>query len=227
MQQVQQFFTNKQLSIHNEDYSYLVGVDYSTKAKAELRKEISNKIGKPILLQTFNTSKKIGDLPTLSGNFAEAFSLNTTSHIIDHDFLGSNFTASNPVQLIRNKALLENALQIAKLSELIGSPESINRTIAIEEALQVVQTPLEGEIALVTGAASGIGKAAVQSLIQRGAMVIGVDIQDSILEIMDPPNYLGLVCNLLDESAVKKVFETIVKLYGGLDIMVLNAGSSH
>lgn len=81
-----------------------------------------------------------------------------------------------------------------------------------------------GEIALVTGAASGIGKACAQSLLAGGAAVIGLDVSPRIAEVSGRPGYLGLVCDVTDEAAIARAFDAAVKTFGGLDMLVLNAG---
>jgi NAD(P)-dependent dehydrogenase (short-subunit alcohol dehydrogenase family) len=81
-----------------------------------------------------------------------------------------------------------------------------------------------GEVALVTGAASGIGKACVESLLQRGAAVIALDLKSDVVTTFKRADYLGLACDLTDEEAVKDALETAVRHFGGLDILVLNAG---
>ena len=82
-----------------------------------------------------------------------------------------------------------------------------------------------GEIALVTGAASGIGKACVEALFRRGAAVIGLDINPSIAETFGlRPDFLGIECDVTSESAVGHALDLAVQAYGGLDMLVLNAG---
>jgi rhamnose utilization protein RhaD (predicted bifunctional aldolase and dehydrogenase)/NAD(P)-dependent dehydrogenase (short-subunit alcohol dehydrogenase family) len=81
-----------------------------------------------------------------------------------------------------------------------------------------------GEVALVTGGASGIGKACVASLLSRGAAVASLDINPRVTTLFDQPGYLGLCCDLTDETAVQQAFETAVRAFGGLDMLVLNAG---
>ena len=86
-------------------------------------------------------------------------------------------------------------------------------------------TPMfAGEIALVTGAASGIGKACVESLRRRGAAVVGLDLNPAIVEMHRGPDYAGFVCDLTEESHVARAMESAVKAFGGLDMLVLNAG---
>ena len=81
-----------------------------------------------------------------------------------------------------------------------------------------------GEVALVTGAASGIGKACVDSLLARGATVIGLDISPEIEGIYDRQDYLGIVCDVTSEQAIKDALEKGVRAFGGVDSLILNAG---
>jgi rhamnose utilization protein RhaD (predicted bifunctional aldolase and dehydrogenase)/NAD(P)-dependent dehydrogenase (short-subunit alcohol dehydrogenase family) len=81
-----------------------------------------------------------------------------------------------------------------------------------------------GEVALVTGAASGIGKACVQSLLRRGAAVVGLDINPTVAEVSNGPSYLGLVCDLTDEAQITAALDQTVLRFGGLDMLILNAG---
>ncbi|HUR58350.1 MAG TPA: bifunctional aldolase/short-chain dehydrogenase, partial [Opitutaceae bacterium] len=81
-----------------------------------------------------------------------------------------------------------------------------------------------GEVALVTGAASGIGRACVDSLLRRGAAVVGLDLNPAIERMHDRPEFRGIVCDLTAAGAVTDALEEAVRAYGGLDLLVLNAG---
>ena len=81
-----------------------------------------------------------------------------------------------------------------------------------------------GEIALVTGAASGIGKACVESLLKRGAAVIGLDINPDIEKLYSRPDFLGIHCDVTREDKIAEAMEQSVCKFGGLDILILNAG---
>ena len=81
-----------------------------------------------------------------------------------------------------------------------------------------------GEIALVTGAASGIGKACVESLLARGAAVVGLDINPAIEMLFKRTDYLGLVCDITSEDGIRDALEKTVRRFGGLDMLILNAG---
>jgi rhamnose utilization protein RhaD (predicted bifunctional aldolase and dehydrogenase)/NAD(P)-dependent dehydrogenase (short-subunit alcohol dehydrogenase family) len=81
-----------------------------------------------------------------------------------------------------------------------------------------------GEVALVTGAASGIGKACVASLLARGAAVIALDINPDVASIFQPPQVLGLRCDVTAADEISRALECGVRAFGGLDLLVLNAG---
>ncbi len=82
-----------------------------------------------------------------------------------------------------------------------------------------------GEVALVTGAASGIGRASVEALLQRGAAVVGLDINPDIVKVMgDRADFLGVRCDVTAAPEVIAALEAGVRAFGGLDMLVLNAG---
>ena len=81
-----------------------------------------------------------------------------------------------------------------------------------------------GEVALVTGAASGIGKACAEALLRRGAAVVGLDRNPAIENLWRRPDYLGLVCDLSEVVEVNESIDKAVKQFGGVDMLVLNAG---
>ena len=84
--------------------------------------------------------------------------------------------------------------------------------------------PFSGEVALVTGAASGIGKACVESLLARGAAVVALDLQPQVTTLHTGANCLGLQCDLTAEAQFTQALVLAVERYGGLDMLVLNAG---
>ncbi|OQX20737.1 MAG: short-chain dehydrogenase [Desulfobulbaceae bacterium A2] len=84
--------------------------------------------------------------------------------------------------------------------------------------------PFQGEVALVTGAASGIGRACVDSLLARGAAVIGLDLDPHIETMLARPDFLGLTCDITDRERTLAALQAGVKRFGGLDMLLLNAG---
>ncbi len=82
----------------------------------------------------------------------------------------------------------------------------------------------QGEVALVTGAASGIGRACAEALLKRGAAVVGLDIDPRVKDVSAKAGYLGLILDLTDEPAMELALEQAAAAYGGVDMLVLNAG---
>ena len=85
--------------------------------------------------------------------------------------------------------------------------------------------PLQGKIAIVSGAAAGIGRAIAFALQEQGAIVTGLDLNpETPQRLGGRPGLTGKVINLTDYAAVKATVEEVVKTHGGLDILVSNAG---
>jgi rhamnose utilization protein RhaD (predicted bifunctional aldolase and dehydrogenase)/NAD(P)-dependent dehydrogenase (short-subunit alcohol dehydrogenase family) len=82
----------------------------------------------------------------------------------------------------------------------------------------------QGKVAIVTGSAAGIGFACAASLAHQGAKVIGIDLSPEIGEQMAKIGGIGIVANLTDDAKVKEAVESVVRQFGGLDILVSNAG---
>ena len=82
----------------------------------------------------------------------------------------------------------------------------------------------QGKIAIVTGANSGIGLATCTALARDGATVVGLDINPDVAKRLGDLGMLGLSCDLTDEEATRQAIEKTVASYGGIDILVCNAG---
>lgn len=83
---------------------------------------------------------------------------------------------------------------------------------------------LQGKIVLVTGAASGIGLACASMLHEQGAAVVGLDINPEITKMFNLPDMVGIQCDITDNRCVKEAVEDTVRRFGGLDILIPNAG---
>jgi rhamnose utilization protein RhaD (predicted bifunctional aldolase and dehydrogenase)/NAD(P)-dependent dehydrogenase (short-subunit alcohol dehydrogenase family) len=82
----------------------------------------------------------------------------------------------------------------------------------------------QGKVALVTGSAAGIGFACAQVLAEQGAQVIGLDLNPEIAAEMEKIGGVGMVVNLTDEKKVTAAVEETVRRFGGIDMVVSNAG---
>jgi len=82
----------------------------------------------------------------------------------------------------------------------------------------------QGKVALVTGCAAGIGFAIAESLAEQGAQVVGLDIDKDIPEIMKKIGAVGIIVNLTEDQPVQDAIDFTVREYGGIDIVVSNAG---
>jgi rhamnulose-1-phosphate aldolase/alcohol dehydrogenase len=94
---------------------------------------------------------------------------------------------------------------------------------------------LARRIALVTGGASGIGRAAAQRLAAEGAHVVVADLDaagarkaaEEIVGAQGAGRAVGLGMDVTSEASVRAAFEAAVLTYGGVDIVVSNAGTAH
>jgi NAD(P)-dependent dehydrogenase (short-subunit alcohol dehydrogenase family) len=79
---------------------------------------------------------------------------------------------------------------------------------------------LEGKVAVITGAAGGIGAATVEVFQREGATVVGVDLQEG------SPGDLALAVDVTDEDAVRGMYGRVAGEYGHIDVLFNNAGIS-
>ncbi len=83
---------------------------------------------------------------------------------------------------------------------------------------------LAGKIAIITGAASGIGRATTVLFLAEGARVLGADIQAFPAELTPQAGFRGIQIDLTEQGAGGAVFEACDKAFGTPDILFNNAG---
>jgi len=89
---------------------------------------------------------------------------------------------------------------------------------------------LEGKVAIVTGAAGGMGLATARLFVKEGAKVVATDVQAELLQkevhAIDPDgtSLIGVVMDVASPEAWKEVVQTALDKFGKLDILVNNAG---
>lgn len=81
------------------------------------------------------------------------------------------------------------------------------------------------KIAVVTGAAGGMGRAIVAQLIADGCHVVGLDIDAGGLADLAGAGFTGIVTDLTDSAAIASAFAQIEAAHGGVDALVNNAGT--
>ncbi len=123
-------------------------------------------------------------------------------------------------------------------AEAIGRFESISETDMfdceywpLEQAKlgQRKELPLAGQIVAVTGAGGAIGVATAETFAAAGADVALLDVNlTAATEHAQPigPNALPVQCDVTDDASVRAAFDTVASVFGGVDIVVSNAGAA-
>lgn len=137
-----------------------------------------------------------------------------------------------------------NAINVMKGAEAVSEYTALPRQEAfdieywlLEEAkLQRMPKPkaLSGKVAMITGSAGGIGKAIARKFVEEGACVLLSDVNESrlIKTKKEFENKYGIdvvrsiSLDVTNESNIKRALATLCKEYGGVDIVVNNAGLS-
>jgi len=130
--------------------------------------------------------------------------------------------SSGEAQVISD--IVDHTMQAIQRAEGMGGWKAVNEKGLFDveywelEQAKLAKNPkplgLQGKVALVTGAASGIGKACAERLRANGAYVVGLDIKEGVT----------VKCDVTKEADIKNAVEYAVRHYGGLDIIVSNAG---
>lgn len=100
------------------------------------------------------------------------------------------------------------------------------------EPYQTLSRSIAGKIAIITGAASGMGRATAHLFAAEGAKVAVTDLRQDVCDAVVaeiaaadvPGEARGWALDVSDEAAIKRVVGDIAKSFGGIDILVNNAG---
>ncbi|MEN0087393.1 MAG: bifunctional aldolase/short-chain dehydrogenase [Pseudomonadota bacterium] len=93
----------------------------------------------------------------------------------------------------------------------------------------VKSKPLDGQIVLVTGGAGAIGAATCQVFAEQGAQIIVADLDEKAASAIAGnlgSGHLGVVCDVTSTTSVTAAFDAACEHFGGVDIVVSNAGAA-
>jgi rhamnose utilization protein RhaD (predicted bifunctional aldolase and dehydrogenase)/NAD(P)-dependent dehydrogenase (short-subunit alcohol dehydrogenase family) len=244
---------------------------------ALLRKEVSKKAGKPMLMMTDQSDDNMNfclrhdllkisqsgpatpdhvirtkripmigrNFDTYSKEYENYFNRNSKNSkselkmldsaprvILDTEF-GLCTIGSNVKEALIVNDIYTHTIKIINLATELGGYKALPESDIFDvEYWELEQAKLKndktkpmllGQVAIVTGAASGIGKATVETLLKNGATVVGLDINQDVI-LNKNINYFGVVCDLTNEKRVEESIYNITLKYGGIDILILNAG---
>ncbi len=134
--------------------------------------------------------------------------------------------------------IAESTIETVTDAEAIGRFESVSEADlfdieywSLEQAKlgQISEKPLAGQIAVVTGGAGTIGLATARALSGAGAELVLLDLdaaaaQAAAKKLGEPA--LGIACDVTDRASVRAAFDRTAAHFGGVDIVVSNAGAA-
>jgi rhamnose utilization protein RhaD (predicted bifunctional aldolase and dehydrogenase)/NAD(P)-dependent dehydrogenase (short-subunit alcohol dehydrogenase family) len=133
--------------------------------------------------------------------------------------------------------LAETAIATITDAETIGQFESIRERDmfdmeywSLEQAKlgKDLEKPLAGQVALITGGAGAIGSATARAFAAAGAEVAILDVDESgaRAKAREIAGALAVGCDVTDRQSVGAAFDTVTETFGGVDIVVSNAGGA-
>ncbi|MCB1692040.1 MAG: SDR family oxidoreductase, partial [Pseudomonadales bacterium] len=140
----------------------------------------------------------------------------------------------NPARLNIVSDIVDHTIAAVQWGEALGGWTALGEAEIFEleywelEQAKLKRMPapatLTGKVAVVTGGASGIGAACVEAFRGRGAVVVALDIDPSITGLAGADVH-GIHCDVLDAQAVRDALQEAAGHFGGVDILVSNAGN--
>ncbi len=132
--------------------------------------------------------------------------------------------------------LAETFADVALKSESLGfyAPASLQDIFDIEywgpetaKLDKIKNSPLSGQVAVITGGASGIGAATATRFKEAGAEVVIMDSNRKVaLALADKLGAMYLLTDVTDKKSLRAAFDKVIQEYGGLDIVISNAGAA-
>jgi NAD(P)-dependent dehydrogenase (short-subunit alcohol dehydrogenase family)/ribulose-5-phosphate 4-epimerase/fuculose-1-phosphate aldolase len=134
--------------------------------------------------------------------------------------------------------IAENTVEVITDAEAIGTFRPIGEADmfdmeywSLEQAKlgRTAEKPLARQVAVVTGGGSGIGAATAMAFAKQGAEVAVLDRDGDAAQAVAKKiggKALAVACDVTDTAAVRAAFDTVVTAFGGVDIVVSNAGAA-
>jgi rhamnose utilization protein RhaD (predicted bifunctional aldolase and dehydrogenase)/NAD(P)-dependent dehydrogenase (short-subunit alcohol dehydrogenase family) len=132
--------------------------------------------------------------------------------------------------------LAENSIRVVTDAEAIGRFEPLPEADLFDvEYWSLEQAKLKGaldkaftgQVTVVTGGGSGIGRATAKAFAAEGAAVAVLDLDaEAAARVAREVNGLGTACDVTDRASVRAAFDRITEAFGGVDILVSNAGAA-
>ncbi len=134
--------------------------------------------------------------------------------------------------------IAENAIETIAGAEAVGRFESLSAAElfdmeywSLEQAKlgTAAAKPLQGQAAVITGGAGAIGAATARLFKSEGAEVAILDIDEAAVAARAKAlggGVLGIPCDVTDTASVRAAFARVVETFGGVDILVSNAGAA-
>jgi rhamnose utilization protein RhaD (predicted bifunctional aldolase and dehydrogenase)/NAD(P)-dependent dehydrogenase (short-subunit alcohol dehydrogenase family) len=148
---------------------------------------------------------------------------------------GMVYLAANLKRLQIVQDISEHTLKAIQFGEALGGWQPLPRKDLFEvEYWELEQAKLktganrgeyEGKVVLITGAASGIGKACVEHFLGQDAVVVALDLSQGFEHQFKTSNVLALNCDVTDPAAVESSLLSAIQRFGGIDVLVSNAGN--
>jgi rhamnose utilization protein RhaD (predicted bifunctional aldolase and dehydrogenase)/NAD(P)-dependent dehydrogenase (short-subunit alcohol dehydrogenase family) len=132
--------------------------------------------------------------------------------------------------------IYENTIEVISDAQAIGRFEPLSEAElfkleywSLEQAklAKGADKPFQRQIAVITGAAGAIGRACAKAFSEQGCEIVLLDKDtDKVMSAADKVGGLGLTCDVTDKASVASAFKVAVETFGGVDIVISNAGAA-
>lgn len=173
----------------------------------------------------------------VSGCGGDSLAVDTNPRIMLIQNVGLVSAGTSHARALLSRDLYHRAIAVMEGAASLGGFVSLDdaESFAVEywplELYKLSLAPppreLEGRVALITGGAGGIGAAIASNLSTLGACVVLADLDDTGARERAEAlglDAIGVEANVTDEESVRRAFDAAVLEFGGLDIVVSNAG---